>query len=77
MKTAYKDYLTDECFDIDDLIRWTKTQMDSCAREDHLDIYTRYLKILEKIKNNSMIAEYRASFGRENKPEKTFLIDST
>ncbi|MFH1332190.1 MAG: hypothetical protein ABIH63_02795 [archaeon] len=77
MKTMYKDHLLDECFDIDDLIRWTKTQMDHCHRTDHLEIYERMYTLLEKVKENQTKSRYQEEFGRDRKVEKVCLIDST
>ena len=77
MKSAYKDHLLNECFDVEDLIRWTKTHMDNCNKEDHLDIYKKFCSLLEKVKENQMRAQYQEEFGRDHKVERTYLIDST
>ncbi len=77
MKTMYKDHLLNECFDIDDLIRWTKTQMDRCNREDQLEIYNKFCALLEKVKENQNKSSYQEAFGRDRKIEKSHFIDST
>jgi len=73
----YKDHLLDECFDIDDLIRWTKTQMDHCDKEDHLEIYNKFYTLLEKIRETHIKSQYQEAFGKDRKAEKICLIDST
>ncbi len=77
MKSAYKDHLLNECFDVEDLIRWTKTQMDHSNREDHLEIYQKFCSLLEKVRENQMRARYQEEFGRDRKVDKVCLIDST
>ncbi len=77
MKTMYKDHLLNECFDIDDLIKWTRTQMDHCNKGDHLEIYNKFCALLEKVKENQTKSSYQEAFGRNRKVEKSYIIDST
>lgn len=77
MKTMYKDHLLDECFDVDDLIRWTKTQMDNCKRRDHLEIYNKFCALLEKVKENQTKSKYQEDFGRDRKIDRVCILDST
>lgn len=77
MKAMYKEHLLNECFDIDDLIRWTKTQMDNSHKEDHLEIYNKFCTLLEKVKENQTKSRYQEEFGRDRKVEKICLLDST
>lgn len=77
MKSMYKDHLLNECFDIDDLVRWVKTQMDNTDRQDHLEIYTKFCMLLEKIKENEIKSYYKDSFGRDRKIDLTCQVDST
>lgn len=77
MKIRYADHLLDECFDVDDLIRWTKTQLDHCYKKDHREIYNKFCALLEKVKENQTKSKYQEDFGRDRKVDRICLIDST